>query len=636
MTIARSTAAGLVASLVAALVLSFGFAQETTAEDDVLQRYRLAIDSLDAAVSVVASDAVEARSSLDRAFSALLTLSRGDAGALTESLERVFERARTSIDNRSETDFAVQAHVLIGGFQRLLFESALVAAVEGNDGLARERLLALAGDVDLGTARSEQLASETEPGPLRRIFEAGIAEQVAARLDGLAEAGAPEDRDVAYRQLARAYADFLLVQDSGRLEPEANRRFVSAAQALVDEDDEAYLASLSALTSDLADLREAADAGTPPREDATEGVVADLDGTAEDAAASEPQADAADGAQDATAADAASDAAGEGEAGESDLAVLREEIEAEVRERLEAERAEAAIAALAAELTALGVVAPARDELAADLHGAGVTSVASLEAQVARLAATFQTDVLRGDVVAARATLDDLERTYGPRQSAVGGADLASLAFRLAPEADGRLRATIDRLQSAPTLRSADASLLVAEVMSLSDALRQQPVPVLQQTIDSTSTWWAGWIRPVAMIVLALLALIPLRLVRLAFGGGNPNWSQVGFALFLLLLPIYVEGVVAAAGLLADPLDMPSLASWGVASIFASELTQFIWTVVMAFAVLVAIAGFYGICVQFGVLGRRRSSARSSAPRSQRGPSTTEDETLVDWDDEAF
>lgn len=633
MTIARSFAAGLVATLAAALVLSVGFAQDTASEDDVLQRYQLAIDSLDAAVSVFAGDAVEARSALDRAFSALLTLSRGDAGALTESLDRVFERARTAIDNRSETDFAVQAQVLIGGFQRLLFESALVAAVEGDDVLARERLLALAGDVGLGSARTAQLQAETEPGPLRRVFEAGIAEQVAARLDGLSAVGAPEDRDDAYRQLARAYADFLLVQDSGRLDPQANQRFVAAAQALVDEDDEAYLASLTSLTSDLADLREAADAGTPPREDAAQDVVADLDGSDE---ATIDGGEATDDAAEQPAEPAEAAAADDAEPGETDLEALREEIEAEVREQVEAEREAAAVAALAGELTALGIGAPARDELAADLHAAGVTSVASLEAELSRLAAAFQTDVLRGDIASARATLDALEEAYGPRQSAVGGADLAALTFRLAPEADAQLRDTIDRLRDAPTLRSADASLLVAEVVTLSDALRLQPAPALQQAIDATSSWWAGWIRPVVMIVLALLALVPLRLIRLAFGGGNPNWSQVGFALFLLLLPIYVEGVVAAAGLLADPLGMPSLATWGVASIFASELTQFVWAAVMLLAVVVLIAGFYGICVQFGVLGRRRSRSTSPATRSRGAKRTTEDETLVDWDDEEF
>jgi hypothetical protein len=641
MTIARTFAVGLVATLAATLAFAVAFAQEATPEDDVLRRYELATDSLTAAVVALPDDAVEARSALDRAFSALLTLSRGDASALADSLDRVFERARTAIDNRSETDLAVQAQVLAGGFQRLLFEAALVAAVEGNEALARSRLLALADDVDLGEARIAQLQAEAQAGPLRRVFEAGVAEQVAARLELLLDAGAPEDTDGAYRQLARAYADFLLVQDSGRLDPAANERFVDAARGLVDGDDETYLAALGTLTSDLADLRDAADANLPPREDVSDagGVVADLagedpapseDGTPVEDAPADEGGEAAEGtAADGEAADAATE--------EIDLEAFRAEVEAEVRAQVAAELEAQAIADLARELTALGVPATERDAWAADLHAAGVGSVAELEAELATLAAAFEAEVLRGDVVMAQAILDRIETAYGPRRSAVGGTDLAALAFRLAPEADGRLRATIDRLQQAPTLRASDASLLVTEVVTLSDALRGGAAPMLQEAIASTASWWQDWIRPTAMIVLALLALVPLRLLRLAFGGGNANWSLVGLALFLLLLPVYVEGVLAAAALLAGPLAMPGLAGWSVASAFASELTQFVWAAVMLLAVLFAILGLYGICLQFGVVGRGRRTTASPATRARRTSATRDgDETLVDWDDDEF
>ncbi len=654
MTIARTFAVGLVATLAATLAFAVAFAQEATPEDDVLRRYQLATDSLTAAVVALPDDAVEARSALDRAFSALLTLSRGDGSALADSLDRVFERARTAIDNRSQTDLAVQAQVLVGGFQRLLFEAALIAAVEGDQELARARLLALADDVGLGEARIAQLQAETEAGPLRRVFEAGVAEQVAARLELLLDAGAPEDTDAAYRDLARAYADFLLVQDSGRLDPTSNERFVDAARGLVDGDDEGYLASLDALSGDLADLRDAADADAPPRDDVGEGaaVVADLggedDAPAEDDAAARAEDDVAAPAEDDVAAPAedesvagaddavAADDAAEPALEEVDLEALRAEIETEVRDQVAAEMEAQAIADLALELTNLGVPAGERDAWAADLYEAGVTSVAELEAELATLAAAFEAEVLRGDVVMAQALLDRIETAYGPRRSAVGGTDLAALAFRLAPQADGRLRATLDRLQRAPTLRASDASLLVTEVVTLSDALRGGSAPVLQEAIATTASWWRDWIRPATMIVLALLALIPLRLLRLAFGGGNPNWSLVGLALFLLLLPIYVEGVLAAAALLAGPLAMPALAGWTVASAFASELTQFVWAAVMALAILFAIIGLYGICAQFGVVGRRRSATATPGTRAGRTRATRGDKTLVDWDDEEF
>ncbi len=616
MTIARKLAVGLAAVLIATLA----WAQEAAPEDDVLQRYVLATDSLAEASAALPDDAVAARTALDRAFSALLTLSRGSSSTLAESLDRVFERARTAIENRSATDLAVQTTVLRGGFQRLLYEAALAAAVEGRPDVARERLLRLARDLELGVARLEQIEGETDAGPLRRVLEAGVAEQVAARLAGLADAGAPDDRDAAYRTLSRAYADYLLVQDSGRIDPASNRRFVETAQALVDGDDETYLATLQALSDDLAALRAAADAGTEPTAPTEpSGAVAELPGGAEEPAEPAEPTDAAE-AQDAEPAVPAGDAeAAEGtpEPGEIDVEALREEIVAE----LEAEREAEARAALEADLTQLGLTGDTRSELAERLRLDGVTSVAAIEEALAAAASRLEAAILRGDAVAARDALSDVRRDYLAR--------LAPIATLAAPEGDRQLRTLLDRLDEAPALRASDGALLSSELAALSQRLRRSEAATAHQLTTAAAGLWAGWIRPVTMIVLALLALLPLRLLGLAFGGGNANWRLVGTALFLLVAPLLVEGVISVAALLAAPLAMPSLAGWTMASVFASDLTQMVWALVMLLAILLASFGFYGICVQFGVLGRGRGRGAASP-----SPVRTRDDTLVDWDDD--
>jgi len=651
MTIARKLAAGLVAALFATLVPTLALAQEATSEDDVLQRYELATESLANAAAALPADAVEARTALDRAFSALLTLSRGDSSALSDSLDRVFELARTAIDNRSATNLAVQTQVLRGGFQRLLFEAALTAAVEGRTDLARARLLELARDLELGAARIEQLEALTESGPIRQVLEAGVAEQVVARLEALAAAAPPTDRDATYLLLARAYADYLLVQDSGRLDPASNQRFVDAAHALVDGDDERYLASLGALVDDLAELRDAADAGAPPREGllAGESVVADLDGDESEQGVSEAPTDdqaepaeATEGATEgveSTAEDAeTADADGADAApvpSEVDLEALRAEIEAELSEtiaaELEAEREARAIEELARELTALGVSESERGQLAGRLHRAGVASIASLERELASLAISVEGQVLLGRNELARATLERMERLYGPAPSSPDGINLAAIVVRVDPAADARMRETFDRLEQAPMLRSSDATLLAAEVASLSESMRGAALDSYQASIVTVAGWWSGWIRPAVMIALALLALLPLRLLSLAFGRGNRNWRLIRSSLFLLLLPLFVEGILGVLALLAEPVGIPSLAYLGIASVFANEATQFAWAVVMLLAVLFAAFGFYGICVQFGVLGRRRDATATTTTSTRVA---TKDETLVDWDDE--
>src|SRR6056297_255753 len=627
MTIARKFTVGLVAVLIASLA----WAQEAVPEDDVLQRYELATENLSAAADALPGDAVGARTALDRAFSALLTLSRGDASTLSDSLDRVFERARTAIDNRSATDLAVQTAVLRGGFQRLLFESALTAAVEGRPDLARSRLLRLAQDLQLGEARLAQLDDLTDAGPFRRVFEAGVAEQVSARLQALAQAGVPEDRDAAYRALARAYADYLLVQDSGRIDPGTNREFVQAAEALVDGQDEAYLAALTSLTSSLAELREAADAGTPPRADAeipAEGAAELPSDVGDDAAQGDeataqvapseetpaeeaPAAEAEEATPDETAADETVATA----EGEIDVAALREEIAAELEEEREAEE----LAALEDELAILGIPSPARGMLAGDLYASDVASVQALETELAAQAALVEARVLRGDAQGARDQLAELELRYET--------GLRKIAVRVAPTADAELRALIDRMHQAPAMRNADASLLSSEALALSESLRGQVAPWTHRLAASSSELWSGWSRPIVMIVLALLALLPLRLLGLAFGGGNPNWRRVSTALFLLVLPLFVEGVISVAALLAEPLGVPALAGWTVASIFASDLTQLVWALVMLAALVLASSGFYGICVQFGVLGRRSRSEPAAEVK-------TRDDTLVDWNDD--
>lgn len=640
MIIARNLAVGLAAVLIASLA----WAQEAAPEDDVLQRYGLATESLAEATATLPDDPVAARTALDQAFSALLTLSRGGSGTFNDSLDRVFERARTAIENRSPTDLAVQTAVLRGGFQRLLYESALTSAVEGDAEVARARLERLASDVDVGTARLEGFAGLTDAGQMRRVLEAGVAEQIADRLATLAEAGAPEDRDAAYRTFANAYADYLLVQDSGRIDPAANRRFVETAQALVDGDDETYLATVTTLADDLTSLRDAADAGTQtPTEEAPGGAVAELpsgtpddtdptteaapqeDVAPDDATAEQEATETADdaepagdepGDEQATRDEATTDVA-EGVAdGEIDVEALREEIAAELEDEREAE----ARAALEEELASLGVADEARSDLASRLRSDDVATVGELEREIAALASSIDAHVLRGDAPAASQALDDLQRRY-----LVG---LGGVAAEAAPIADGDLRALVVRLDQAPGLRTSDAALLASQLQALSNELRGDRPSTIHALTAAVGGWWSDWIRPAVMIALALLALLPLRLLGLAFGGGNPNWRRVGTALFLLVLPVLVEGVIGAAVLLAGPLNVPSLAGWTAASVFASDLTQMVWAAVMLIAVVLASIGFYGICVQFGVLGRRKARAATASTKR------TGDDTLVDWDDD--
>src|SRR5690554_1866215 len=145
---------------ICAVVALAGAGVSLAQEDNVLQRYDLALENLQFAIDSVPGDGVQARDELERALNALLTLSRDATSVnLVQAMERTFERARTAVENQSRTDLAVQAAVLRGGFRRLVMDSAFTAATAGQTDVARGRLMHLAADMSFQQAATEALGA---------------------------------------------------------------------------------------------------------------------------------------------------------------------------------------------------------------------------------------------------------------------------------------------------------------------------------------------------------------------------------------------------------------------------------------------------------------------------------------------
>jgi len=617
--------------LIAALLIGVATAQQ---DDAYLDRYDLAIDNLQRSVAALPTDAILAREEIDRAFSALLTLSReAAAGPLATALERVVERARTAIGNASVDDLAVQVAVLEGGFQRLVFDAALRSAAEGDLDQARARLGRLATDLGMAPADQALLAdTEQAAGALRFDFEAGVADVIATRL-GVAEELAETNVGGAYRSLARAYGAFLLVQDSPRTSAALNQRFVDAAQALVDDRTDDVVESIAAARDQIAALGQAARArqtatATPP----ATAVPSDLPspGTPTVSEAEAPPVDAVaetppapDDAAPVEAAPVAEEPAEDGEAvvlSEELLATLRLEIEDELRrERLEA---------LERELALAGVGAPARPGQAEALLDAGYLRLNQVgDAVVARVAESLAA-AQRGDEPAARHALGRAAQAYDALLSPIVRA-----RFTLLDVDTGSL---LRRLADEPGLRASDVAVAAGQLDLALGALTGATESPLLTGARQTLEYWGGVPRAIVLVVLGILALIPLVLANIAFGGGNRNWQLVGVALFLLLLPVLFEGLVGLSVLLATYADVTLLASLSALSPFASTVGQVVWASTVLLALVFAMIGLYGICAQFGLVGRRRPAASAGAAstrstRSTRSSTTTES---IDWDDD--
>ena len=613
--------------LLAALLIGVATAQS---DDAYLERYDLAIGNLQRSVAALPSDAILAREELDRAFSALLTLSReAAAGPLAGALERVVERARTAIGNASQDDLAVQVAVLEGGFQRLVFDAALRAAIEGDLELARERLTRVGSDLGMAQADLQALADpdQTAAG-LRFDFEAGVADVITTRL-AVAQELAPTSIGGAYRAMARAYGAFLLVQDSPRAAATLNQGFVSAAQALVDGQVEEAGVELTTARAQIAELaaaaraRQTAPTATAPSPGPSELPTTPGEVPAEPLAETPPVEPAEDPAEAEPLAEPELAEAEVAEAEplmltEADLAALRLEIETELRQ--------AQLDALDRDLAAAGVQATARGALAEDLLEAGFLRLAQVVDVVAARVSDALAASQRGDEVSARRALGQAAERYDTLLSPVVRARFAAL--------DADTVMLLRQLADEPGLRTADVAVAAGQLDTARRALVGDAESPLVTGARQTLQFWNGIPRAIVLVVLGILALIPLVLSNLAFGGGNRNWQLVGVALFLLLLPTLYEGLVGLSILLTSFADVDLLALLPALSPFASSVGHLVWASTALLALVFAIMGLYGICAQFGLVGRRRRQPAVGTRATRTGTRTGTSTESINWDED--
>lgn len=604
--------------------------------DAFLQRYDLAMENLNVAVASVPDDSAKATDELDQAVNALLSLSRDTTSpSLVSSMERLFDRARTAVQNRSTADIAVQTAVLAGGFRRLVFESAFVSAAAGDLATAQARLGHLATDMAMPQDVRDSLNAAADPADLRLRFEAGIAKLVQNDV-ATARTESASDRAAAYLALAKAYGASLMLQDSPRLATPMNDGFVAAANALVSNDTTAFAASTQELETSAAAVVAAttsgagAEATTPPP--ATTGTAAvesadlpTLGDTAQAADQTPPATGTAPAAspQDASAPPAAGAAASA--AAPADLEALRATWESE---RLAEQRTE-----LVAQIRTAGLPGAAGEKLADTLIAADVPDLNGAVQRLYAGAGRATAAVIAGNLDDARAEIDRTGSEYR--------ALVAPLVASRSPGTDEAMRSALDRASSVIGLRMQDVDALTGQVDAVARVTLGQAASANQQLNERALALWAGWPRLIVMLLFGILAFVPLYLLNLAFGGGNRNWQLIGVSLFLLLLPVVYEALAAIGSLVAYLTGDDAFEVLSTYSMFQSPIGQVAWALLIVIAILLAISGLYGICVQFGLLGRRRRGAGAGPSATQTNTATMDAtgvrqpaDALVDWDED--
>ncbi len=611
---------------------AFAFAQSS---DSLMQSYSLAIESLDQAINVIDEDPTVAQEALVRAQLTLRPMSVDSSSPeLVKALETTFDRAKIAIRNKSADDLIIQSLVLKGGYWRLLYES-VINSNDTDSALVKSYLLKIANDMNLSEDFATNVETVSEPLNLIANFEKAVAQKA---VDNISAASNTEDTAEAYRQLAEAYSVFLPVQDSPRSASFTSNLFAKAFQEIVNDDKEALAADLARLQDTMLQF-ETASSQLLEQTPAAANIAVN---TSENIAAN-TEAPVAEITETTTeqVSEITTDQANTEQVVETNTQATTETDNLPQAETL-ANTSEPSADATStnpmqvvvqpvnndqAILTAFkshGIRSTARQQaLLQKYHIAGIAHPADLQdvfyAQSARIAVALES----GDQRKAKRLLVEMRQQYSEL--------LAPLNSFHNPKTVEQTITLMDNLIKAPSLRVQDAVVLAGQMGATAHGVTD--VPLMHKAIVSTTNIWAGWFRLIFATIFGILAFVPLYLLILAFGGGNKNWQLVGWSLFLLLLPMIYEGISYFSGLIASLTGIQAFNSLSSFSIFQNGLSQAIWFVLSGIAIVLAIAGLYGICVQFGLLGKR---SQASGKTTVLEPSVTESsvQTNFDWDEE--
>ena len=238
-----------------------------------------------------------------------------------------------------------------------------------------------------------------------------------------------------------------------------------------------------------------------------------------------------------------------------------------------------------------------------------------------------------------QAALNATYAALGRAQAAAGHADLPEARTQLGLAAqnfpasglsstDGYDAALLDlnALQGRTGLRPGDVQAMTAELGSLENRANALPTSALDSASATVShlppPLWA-----LLFLIVGLLAVYPLYLLNLAFGGRNSYWKAIAASLLLLFLPVMLEGVGGVLGYLGDLTGVGALRALGNLSLHQGAWGLPIWLLLAAAAVGLSSYGFRGLCRQFGLLG----GSSGSSPNPTRTEPT---QTALDWDEE--
>jgi hypothetical protein len=283
------------------------------------------------------------------------------------------------------------------------------------------------------------------------------------------------------------------------------------------------------------------------------------------------------------------------------------------------------------------------ERVADSLTGAGIYSIddwkrALLEVRGRLMEAQVQAETGQTDL--ARRTLAQVSTRYKTA--------IAPLIEALRPELARRTGQVFALAENAVGLRTSDFTVLSGELLENSLALEGRSLGAFHDLQVWLLQTILGIPRAFLFILAGLLAFFPLYLLTLTFGGRNTYWRFLGLAFFFLLLPAMMEGLSYIGSILSDSRygRLPFLGVLTNLSIQQNLVAQLFWGLTVFLVIIFATIGLRGIATQFGLLQNQRTplqkgrrtipqptAAAGAAASAKPNPGLTS-ETIVEWDEE--
>jgi len=236
------------------------------------------------------------------------------------------------------------------------------------------------------------------------------------------------------------------------------------------------------------------------------------------------------------------------------------------------------------------------------------------------------------DVTAARTLLVQAQQAF---ESGLGKSLEAS-----DPAARSRILDRFGALENGSSsvgMRPVDLQNLMSDISSADSAI-QAKTAVPSSLNSAVGGVWQGWLRSLLFIIIAALAFLPLRYLNLAFGGRNRYWRYIGVAMVLLFVPALLEGLAHLGSVLAEVSGVRFFDSLSNLSMLQNSTMQFIWALTLLAAVGFAIAGFRGICIQFGLIRVRGQNFTTTQldtnATTTGGTNAGSGKNTFEWDEE--